>query len=113
MQFAKRHSRNAHDFAYELGPDGRHTFYQRGGVWKRCGLLVTALSKQDMTRAQMVKYLANKFNASYTSSDLNAPINQLKRCGMIQNANGIYSLTHGGKDLWKAATKNFQGVPSK
>jgi hypothetical protein len=105
MRFQARHSRNSHDWSYELDDTGRHVFVENGGVRKRCKLIITGLGKHgSFTKDSGAEYL-RKFDESYTKHDLPAVFRQLTKHGIVQNKRGTYVLTSKGVDIWRNIEK--------
>lgn len=117
IHFSKTHSRNAHDFNYSKDPaTGRHMLVANGGVWKRTGLLVTALASaplRSLTKAGMVEYLARKFDASYSVNDMSQPIKIMVIAGIVTQHGGrrgtYYRLTSKGAAIWAKTPKCWLG----
>jgi hypothetical protein len=116
LWFSPAHSRNSHDFAYEL-IGGRHTLLaNRRGVKLRIGLMITGAKKhkEGLTRQGFAEYLNANFGVScYTVNDMAQPLKRMVSLGIMKpHGSGrgtYYTLTNKGETIWTEATKKFHG----
>lgn len=112
LKFSDVHTRNSHDWQYQVSDDGRHMFIANGkGVSRRCGLVILAIQKvgQGMTCREIFLTLRRR-NATYTLSDIRSACSRLVETGFLSKPAGfntVYTLTRLAQKHFNVASKKF------
>lgn len=107
IKFSSTHSRNPHDWEMIQDMDNRHCFVATNrGVKRRCGLIVTQLSRADHTVSTLLTAL-RKNNVSYNANDVRHALKRLIAVDVVEKTGTTYSLTNHGKAVWDNTSKKF------
>ena len=114
MRFSKQHRRNSFDFKIGTDPEtGRGVQTAKGGVWKRCGLIVTALAnaKGGMKPREILEYMQESFHGSYAMPDIRHALKRLINVGVVRHRREpkrVYEVTDSGRAFWNKLPKEWQ-----
>lgn len=110
LRFSSKHSRNCHDWKYETSEDGRHVLVSKGGVRKRCGLVITGIAKfGSLSLRGAAEYLHANFHKSYTTSDMVSVFTALLKANIVIKNGRSYELTKNGNKIWSKMEKVWLG----